>query len=58
MTLSIEFSTDLRAFYTKVMISYNCAKSVQLRSYFWFVFSCIRTLYGDLLRKSPYSAWI
>ena len=23
-------------------------KSVQIRSYFWFVFSCIRTEYGDL----------
>ena len=42
-------------------------KSVQIRSYFWSVFSCIRTEYGDLLRscirteygdllrKSPYS---
>ena len=38
-------------------ISYvtNCAKSVQIRSYFWSVFSCIRTEYGNLLRKSPYS---
>ena len=46
-----------------------CVKSVQIRRYFWFVFSCIRTEYGDLsyfwsvfsciqtdlLRKSPYS---
>ena len=23
-------------------------------SFFWFKFSCIRTEYGDLLRKSPY----
>ena len=30
-------------------------KSVQLRSYFWSVFSCIRIEYGDLRRKSPYS---
>ena len=27
----------------------NCVKNVQIRSYFWFVFSCIRTEYGDLL---------
>ena len=32
----------------------HCVKSVQIRSYFWFVFSYIRTEYGDLLRKSPY----
>ena len=27
----------------------HCVKSVQIRSYFWSVFSCIRTEYGDLL---------
>ena len=26
----------------------HCAKSVQIRSFFWSVFSCIRTEYGDL----------
>ena len=26
----------------------HCMKSVQVRSYFWSVFSCIRTEYGDL----------
>ena len=26
----------------------HCVKSVQIRSYFWSVFSCIRTEYGDL----------
>ena len=31
------------------------AKSVQIRSYFWSVFSCIRTEYGEILRISPYS---
>ena len=30
----------------------HCVKSVQMGSYFWFVFSCIRTESGDLLRKS------
>ena len=33
----------------------HCMKSVQIRSYFWSVLSCIRTEYGDLLRKSLYS---
>ena len=27
-------------------------KSVQVRSFLWSAFSCIRTEYGDLLRKS------
>ena len=30
-------------------------KSVQIPSFFWSVFSSIRTEYGDLLRKSQYS---
>ena len=33
----------------------HCLKSVQMRSYFWSVFSRIRTKYGDLRSKSPYS---
>ena len=33
-------------------------KSVQMRSFFWSVFSCIRTEYGDLRNKSPYSVQI
>ena len=33
-------------------------KSVQIWIYFWSVFSCIRSEYGDLLRKSPYSVRI
>ena len=32
-----------------------CVKNDQMRSFFWSVFSCFRTEYGDLLRKSPYS---
>ena len=36
----------------------STAWSVQIRSYFWSVFSCIRTEYEDLLRKSPYSVRI
>ena len=29
-------------------------KSIQIRSYFWSVFFCIRTEYGNLRCKSPY----
>ena len=32
----------------------HCVKSVLMRSYFWSVFSCILTEYGDLQSKSPY----
>ena len=31
-----------------------CLKSAQIWSFFWSVFSCIRTEYGYLIRKSPY----
>ena len=34
---------------------WHCVKRVQIRSYFWSVFSCIRIEYGDLRSKSPYS---
>ena len=34
----------------------HCVKSVQIRSFFWSVFSRTRAKYGDLLRKSPHSA--
>ena len=34
---------------TIFVIKIHCVKSVQIRSYFWSVFSCIRTEYGDLL---------
>ena len=27
----------------------HCLKSVQIRSYFWSVFSCIQTEYGEVL---------
>ena len=36
----------------------HCVKSVQIRSFFWSVFSCIWTEYGDLRSNSPYSVWI
>ena len=34
---------------------YHCVNRVQIESFFWTVFSCIRTEYGDLLRKSVFS---
>ena len=36
----------------------HCLKSFQIRSSFSFSFSCIRTEYGDLPRKSQYSVGI
>ena len=33
----------------------HCGKSVQIGSFFWSVFSCIRTEYRDLRNKSPCS---
>ena len=36
----------------------HCVKSVQIRSFFWSIFSCIQTEYGDLLRKFLYSVRI
>ena len=36
----------------------HCVKSVQIQSIFWSVFSCIRTEYGDLRSKYPYSVRI
>ena len=39
-------------------ISVHCVKSVQIRSYFWSVFFCIRAGYGDLQSKYQYSVRI
>ena len=36
----------------------HCVKNVEIRSFFWSVFSCTRTEYGDLLQKSRYSVRI
>ena len=32
-----------------VFALHHCKKNVQIRSFFWLVYSCIRTVYGDLL---------
>ena len=36
----------------------HCVKSVQIRNYFWSLFSCTRTEYGDLRSRSLYSVRI
>ena len=36
----------------------HCVKSVQIRSFFWSIFSCIRTEYGGSRSKSLYSVLI
>ena len=36
----------------------HCVKSVQIRSFFWSIFSRIWNEYGDLRSKSPYSVQI
>ena len=33
----------------------HCVKSVCIRSFFWIVFSRIRTKYGEIFHISPYS---
>ena len=44
--------------YNIVGSSYHCVKSVQIRNFFWSIFFCIWTEYGDLLCKYPYSVRI
>ena len=34
----------------------HCMKSVQIRRFFWYIFSHIRTEYGEIRSISPYSA--
>ena len=41
---------------TQIAWRYHCIRNVQIRSFFWSVFSSIRTEYGDWLRNSPYSS--
>ena len=36
----------------------HCVERVQIWSYFWFVFSCIQTEYGDLLGKSEITPYL
>ena len=41
-----------------ILSGYHCVKSIQTWSFFWSVFSSIRTEYGCLRSKSLYSAQI
>ena len=45
----IIFTTDAMLLFAMAI---HCVKIVQIRSFFWSVFSCIRTVYGDLRSKS------
>ena len=59
ISLSFYMRGDYRFTYQLTFIpEFDCVKRVQIRSFFWSVFSCIRTEFGDWLRKSPYSVWI
>ena len=42
-------------FFIKIISTIHCLESVQIRSYFWSVFSRIRTEYREILRIFPYS---
>ena len=56
-TSEIVFSQPVLA-YTETNTNAHCVKSVQMRSFFRSVLSCIWTEYGDLRCRSPYSVWI
>ena len=55
-------TTDLLYSNSQSSSSLHCLKNVQIRSFFWSIFSCIRTGYGNLIRKllhkSQYSVQI
>ena len=48
----------LQNLHLRCLTEFHCMKSVQIRSFFCSVFSCIPTEYGDLLRKSSYSVQV
>ena len=50
-----EFESSTRVLFTCIL---HKRSYVQIRSYFWSVFSCIRTEYGEILHISPYSVRI
>ena len=39
-------------------VKYHCVKNVQIQSFFWSLFSRIRTKYRDLFRRSPHAVRI
>ena len=58
-TPPIDFDFPLKSLLLWVIVKAvtvkHCVKSVQIRRFFWSLFSRIWTEYGYLLRKSPYS---
>ena len=55
-TLLVENQTGSEKLHDQsCMLTIHCLKSVQMRSFFWSVFSHIRTEYGEILRIFPYS---
>ena len=42
----------------KLSFTEDCMKSVQMRTFFWSLFSSIRTEYADLRNTSPFSVQI
>ena len=56
MTVQLTSLKILQSFEdTLTWLLVHCVKSVQIRSFFWSVFSRIRTEYGEILRISLYS---
>ena len=53
-TQTLYFQNNHPSWLSKI-INGHCVKSVQIRSFFWSVFSRIRTEYEEILRISPYS---
>ena len=41
-----------------ILLTLYCVKTVQIRNFFWSVFSCIWTEYRDFRSISSYSVWI
>ena len=53
--VSFFFTSDfMYAHAILIFINQHCVKSVQIRGFFWSVFSRIWTEYGEILRISPY----
>ena len=40
---------------SQIICRFHCVENVQIQSFFWSVFSRIRTKYGEILCISPYS---
>ena len=55
--LNRKFFLNFRC-YLIVKMFKHCVKNVQIQSFFWSVFPCIRPEYGDLRSKSKYGLQI